>query len=302
MVDSVEIGNEPGNWTDADYARIFGAMAQGIRDGDPKIKIATCNLTTGPSGKYEKSVNCVTNHTDLIDVFNVHSYAQLDGWPTWRRSFPEDSKLPRYLQDVDKLCQWRDDNAPGKPVWVTEFGYDSSTKKPPGDGASAKWGVTDTEQAQWLVRSILVFSALPVDRAYIYFFNDQDQPSLHASSGITRHFQPKPAYHALAHLQQMLGEYRFHGMIRNQSDKVRAQEYRNNSNKIVWVIWSPTGSEMTSTIALHDLPGKLIDAQRMPLTKLSDSSSGASISAETTDRGVQLRVDESPAYLVFEKQ
>ncbi len=302
-VDSVEIGNEPGNWSDADYARIFSAMAQGIREGDPKLKIVTCNLTTGPSGNYEKSVNCVTNFGDLIDVLNVHSYAQLDGWPTWRRSFPENPKLPHYLQDVEKLCRWRDDNAPGKPVWVTEFGYDSSTKKPPNDGASAKWvGVSDVQQAQWLVRSILVFSAMPVDRAYIYFFNDEDGPSLHASSGITRHFQPKPAYYALAHLQQMLGECRFHGMITNQSDTIRAQEYQNGSNKVVWVVWSPTGSGTTSTITLHDLPGRLVETQRMPLTKLADSSSSASISTEATDRGVQLRVDESPAYLVFEKQ
>jgi len=45
--------------------------------------------------------------------------------------------------------------------------------------------------AQWLVRSLLVFSAMPVERAYLYFFNDEDQPRFHASAGITRHYQPK---------------------------------------------------------------------------------------------------------------
>ena len=122
LVEAVEIGNEPGKWNDADYTRMFKAMAQGIRAGDPKLKIATCNLTTGKSGDYEKSVDCVANCPELFDVLNVHSYAQLEGWPTWRRSFPEDPKLPHYLQDVAELCQWRDAHAPGKPVWLGESG------------------------------------------------------------------------------------------------------------------------------------------------------------------------------------
>ena len=45
--ESVEIGNEPGKWSDADYTRIFRAMAEGVRKGDPRMKIATCNLTAG---------------------------------------------------------------------------------------------------------------------------------------------------------------------------------------------------------------------------------------------------------------
>src|SRR4030095_1219380 len=40
LVESVEIGNEPGKWSDADYTRMFRAMAEGVRAGDPKLKIA----------------------------------------------------------------------------------------------------------------------------------------------------------------------------------------------------------------------------------------------------------------------
>ena len=52
-LEAVEIDNEPGNYSDADYARLFDAMSRGIREGDPKLKIATCNVTAGKSGKYE---------------------------------------------------------------------------------------------------------------------------------------------------------------------------------------------------------------------------------------------------------
>jgi hypothetical protein len=299
LVDSVEIGNEPGTWEDSDYTRIFQSMAEGIRAGDPRLKIVTCNLATGKSGRYEKSVACVGKFPKLFDVLNVHTYAQLENWPTWRRSFPEDPKLLKYLKDVESLCAWRDEHAQGKPVWITEFGYDSSTKPAEKTGPSAKWvGVTDEEQAQWLVRSLLVFSAMPVERAYIYFFNDDDKPGLHASAGITRHYQPKPSYYALAHLQQALGHFRFHRVVTNEPGQLRVQEYSADSNKLVWAVWSPTGEGKTFRTKLGSLPGRLVDAERMPL--LSHEGVKAMPTASQDRKTLEVEVTESPLYLFFE--
>lgn len=303
LVDSVEIGNEPGQWSDADYTRLFRAMASGIRAGDPRLKIVTCNLTTGPSGSYEKSVECVADSPALFDVLNVHSYAQLENWPTWRRSFPEDPRLPKYLQDVESLCRWRDTNAPGKPVWLTEFGYDSSTKPAPKTGDFSQWvGVTDEQQAQWLVRSLLVFSALPVERAYIYFFNDEDKPALHASAGLTRNFQPKPSYHALAHFQRVLGECRFNRVVTNEPGKLRVQEYRDarNLKRVVWAVWSPTGEGRGAVAVLEGAPGKLKELQKMPLVPGPATSLPKSAVRQLAPRRLEVPVDESPLYLVFE--
>lgn len=296
LVDSIEIGNEPGRWSDADYSRIFKAMARGVRQGDPKLAIATCNLTAGKSGGYEKSAECVGEFPDLFDVLTLHTYAQLEGWPTWKRSFPEDPNLPHYLSDVEALCRWRDAHAPGKPVWITEFGYDSSTKTPAPTGDFARWqGVTDVQQAQWLVRSLLVFSTMPVERAYVYFFNDDDQPSMHASAGLTRHFQPKPAFYALAHAQRLLGAYRFARMVMNEPGKARVQEYRNDAGEAIWVAWRPTGSQGSSAVLLKDIPGALLKAERMPLSpELSPASP-----QQAPDGAIQVQVDESPLYLVF---
>jgi serine/threonine-protein kinase ATR len=228
----------------------------------------------------------------------VHTYALLENWPTWRRSFPEDPRLPKYLQDVEAICRWRDVHAASTPVWVTEFGYDSSTKLPDKNGPDGKWvGVTDEQQAQWLVRSLLVFSAMPVERAYIYFFDDKDKPSFHASSGITRSFEPKPSFHALAHLQKMLGEYRFDRVVKNEPGGLRIQEYLHGEDrkKIVWVAWSQSGRGRVLKAQLTDVPGKLMQSQKMPL------------SPKETDTGVhaaasELEITESPIYLFFQAQ
>ena len=278
LVDSVEIGNEPGKWIDSDYTRVFKSMAEGIRAGDPKLKIATCYITTGKSNDYAKNVSCVEKYPALYDVLNVHTYAMLENWPAWRRSFPEDPRLPHYLQDISDICRWRDNNAPDKAVWVTEFGYDSTTKPAEATGDFSKWvGVTDTQQAQWLVRSLLVFSSMPVDRAYIYYFNDEDEPKLHASSGLTRHFVPKPSFYALSHLQRVLGDCRFTRIVKNTADPVRIQEYRNDSGRIIWAVWSPTGEGKKFITVLAATPGKLVETQHMPLTESEatvDSSPG----------------------------
>ena len=301
LLDSVEIGNEPGQWSDEDYTRMFRATAEGVREGDPKLKIVTCNLTTHKSGKYEKSVECIAKFPQLVDVLNIHTYAQLENWPTWRRSFPEDPKLSKYLQDVEALIRWRDANAAGKPIWITEFGYDSSTQPSPKSGDFAKWaGVTDEQQAQWLVRALLVFSAMPVERAYIYFFDDKDKPGLHASSGITRNFQPKPSFHALAHLQRLIGAYRFNGVVTNEPAKLRVQEYRHeaDAHKIRWVVWSPTGERRSAVVTLHGAPGKLVEAQRMSLTAASSPLLAAK---QDRDGTIETEVNESPVYLLFER-
>jgi len=296
LLQSVEIGNEPGKWSDADYATMFRSMAEGLREGDPKLTIATCNLTTGKSGGYEKSVDCLKGLLPLVDVLNVHSYAQLEGWPTWKRSFPEDPALKTHLPDIEALCKWRDANAPGKPVWLTEFGYDSSTKPSPTTGDFSKWqGVSDLRQAQWLVRSALVFSSMPIDRAYVYFFDDKDEPQVHGSSGLTRNFQPKPSFHALAHFQKTLGGYRFSRIIKNEPGQIRLQEYvhATDPKRLAWVIWSPTGEDRTFQQKITNLPGKLISAERMSL-----DGTAKPVSLSSTQI---VEVDESPLYLIFEK-
>ena len=299
LVESVEIGNEPGKWSDADYSRMFKAMATGLRAGDPKLKIATCNLTTGKSGNYEKSVACLTGLSDLVDVLTIHSYAQLENWPTWRRSFPEDPALPRYLKDVTDLCRWRDEHTKDKPVWITEFGYDSTTQPQEKTGDFAKWvGDTDEQLAQWLVRSYLVFSAMPVERAYLYFFNDEDKASLHASSGLTRHFKPKPSFHAVSHLQRTLGDYRFTRIVKNEPS-IRVQEYQHGTgNKVTWVVWTPTLEGKDTEITLEGVPGKLVSATKMPLT---EKAKEIALPGQPTPSSVKVTASGSPVYLVFEK-
>lgn len=300
LVTSAEVGNEPGKYDDAAYRRVFAAMAAGLRAGDPRLTVLPCALTVTASGDYARSVTTLAGLDRLWDALNLHVYAMAEGWPTWRRSYPEDPAI-RYLAEVRELMAWRDAHAPGKPVWITEFGWDASTKRPPATGDAAKWvGVTDRQQAQWLVRSFLLFARLGVARAYIYFFNDDDQPSLHAASGLTRGFAPKPSFHAVSHLFATLGAYRFDRVLLEERGGAYAWRFAHGTdpNRAVVAAWSATGSDRTVVRDL-DLDGwSVTGATRMPLTARPAARPG------WRARGGRARVtlDETPVYLFLARR
>lgn len=299
LVALAEIGNEPGHLKDDFYRKLFTAMARGLREGDPKLQIATCAAIDGKSHKYAKSLECVQGLEELYDVINLHTYAQVEGWPTWKRSFPEDPNID-YLQKVRQVIDWRNEHAAGKPIWITEYGWDACTRPAPQEGTFKKWvDVSDQQQAQYLVRSTLIFMSLDVDRAYIYWFNDSDKPQVHGSSGLTRNYQPKPSYHALVHFMQSLGNTRL-VRVRRADPTAYVYEFADGTNpaKRVLVAWSPSGAGKSAKLTL-DMSGlTLRRAERMPLK----SGPAPRVEVKPQNGKLTLEVSESPTYVFAERE
>jgi hypothetical protein len=296
LAEAVEIGNEPGKYDDASYRLLFEHAAQGMRRGDPKLQIATCAMYARPSGPYHKDLATVKGLESLYDVINVHSYAELAGYPTWRRSFPEDPQLD-FLTKIREVLTWRDTNAPGKQVWLTEFGWDATTKPQATEGDFKKWeGVTDVQQAQYLVRAFLAFAELDLDRAYIFWFNDDDKPTVHASSGLTRNYQPKPAFHAVSQMLSALGDYRFERALTRKPGELCITSFAHSMdmNLSIWVVWSPTGEGRKVNSRIRVPAGTLDRVERMALT----GGAPEAVRWARLDGGeVEFEVSESPTYL-----
>jgi hypothetical protein len=295
LVQSVEIGNEPGKYDDASYRTLFENVAGAMRKADPKLLISTCAVYDRASGDYHKAADTVKGLEALYDIVNVHSYAMAEGWPTWRRSFPEDERIA-FLEDIRGVIDWRDRNAPGKQVWLTEFGWDASSKRPAPDGPSKDWvDVSDEQQAQFIVRGFLTFAELDLDRAYLYWFNDSDEPSLHAASGITRNYEPKPSFHAMAHLFLTLGDYRFSRVVAKRAGDLFAFEFRHGAEpgKRIVAVWSPTGEERTASARLDVDAAEVERAERMPLR----AGRAEAVPWTPSGDGIELQVGESPVYL-----
>ena len=158
--------------------------------------------------------------------------------------------------------------------------------------------VTDLQQAQYLVRAFILFSEKDVQRAYMYYYDDNNGPSVHASSGLTRNFIPKMSFWAVKQLYETLGEYRFNSIIKKTKDQVYVYEYvhGSDSNLKIWVIWSPTNNNNKQFITLSGLPGKVIQSTVMSTEK--DSLNDATLEYLDLNR-IRVEITESPTYLTF---
>ena len=320
---SMEIGNEPGNRFEASLFRtLFTTMARGIRDGDPEMKILTPTVHARQGNDYSQDLNSIYKDTDVLplyDVINVHIYADLSekepGKSPWNRTYPEDPAT-EYLQIVDEIVDWRNLNAPGKEIWVTEFGYDACTpevmNQREGWALTLDWqGVSDLQQAQYIIRSLFHFAERDVDRAYIYYYDDSNEPSTHASAGLTRNFEPKMSFWAVRQLYRLLGEYCFVEIVPQtgtEKNPVLVYAFRHDEDpgKVIWAVWSPTGTPShmkddyipRSFIAnLRNLPGTPIDVVSMSTS--SDEGNEEKPQWEIEDSAIAVTVSESPLYIIF---
>jgi serine/threonine-protein kinase ATR len=303
LASSIEIGNEPAKYSEAQYRTLFEAMARGVRAGDPKLKIATCAVMTGKPDQWSKPLSAIAGLESLYDVLNIHSYAFKDKWPTWRRSYPEDPSIP-FLKEIDGVVHWRDEHAPGKELWLTEFGYDSATKPPAADGPWKDWvGVTDEQQARYIVRSFLVLSSMELDRAYLYFFNDQDEAQLHGASGITRNFKPKPSFYAMAHLYRSLGDYRFVRVVpwEGPERELYCFEYErlDHPGDRVHVAWLPTSESKSILVLLSLPPGSegVYRVERMATSAVPPEKVKYLSGRTAKSIAVEVEVTETPVFL-----
>ena len=206
---AVEIWNEPnlnpnpdahyGAWAAPldEFWPVFRAGAEGAKAADPKTPVTSpgmAGLTLEvleplrqfhyPDGK---------TPVDFFDILNVHYYsgrqapeiATRDG--NVARQGNEQSSIT-YPDNLRELIAWRDMYAPGKPIWLTETGYDSA----------GPFGTNERYQAARIPRVMLLALAAGVDKVFLYR-EAGSTPSMHAAAGLVRDDSSrKPSYFTVA--------------------------------------------------------------------------------------------------------
>ena len=295
-------------------------MALGIRDGDPRVKILTPAVQARPGDDYSQDLRGLYGEKDILplyDVINLHTYASVERQkPTespWNRSYPEDPAIA-YLKVADEAIAWRNAHAPGKEVWITEFGYDACT--PEAMSRRRDWflkldwqGHMDLQQAQYLIRSFFTFAERDIQRAYIYYYDDNDSPSVHGCAGLTRKFVPKMSFWAVKQLYELLGEYRFKRVVRKGADDLCVYEFEHGSepDRVTWVAWSPTGTRANEKD--HYMPREtkatLSGLPALPLRVVGMATTNGAVPQpsweKTSPSSISLNIGESPTYLLMER-
>ncbi len=181
IVDAIEVMNEAdgdegwGNYiTIEQYAALLNAVydgdqgrlgpGYGVKAADPNMPVSITGVAYGL-----ESIKAITAAAGRApyDIINIHHYCFVfdTRWNKRISVAPEWGGLVELLRDT---VAWRDENAPGKPIWLTEFGWDS-------DPEACSEAVTEQEAANYLIRSMILAKEAGADKAFWFYLKDIDE-------------------------------------------------------------------------------------------------------------------------------
>lgn len=197
-VQAYEIWNEPNHsffWPHgvdaAGYAEVLARAYRAVKQADADALVVMGGLSMNDWGYLEALYAAGAGGS--FDVAAVHPYTgRVDPDWCWPQAGSTRNAREAFcgIEEVRRTMVAHGDA--GKPIWLTEFGWSSST---------GEWGVTAAEQADYLVKALAKLESYPYVRmALWYAFRNlywlRDAPdSLEANYGLLRSdFRPKPAY------------------------------------------------------------------------------------------------------------
>lgn len=249
LLDMVEIGNEPWDYSSGFYRQILTHMLRGMKAADQDIRVVPAALQAsfrqfeGHDYNNYAGENLSAEILSMADGLNGHFYAHMYNNDGVRIStFPENPL--NELHASRNLIRFRDANAKGKAVYVTEFGYDSQGG---GENCTHPECVSEAQQAAWGIRAAILLLRNGIERAYWYFFaNEFTDSFLHSRSGLTGSlntgFEKKQSYFAFQQLQSILGNS-FLSRIIEENSTYYCYLFENDQQKKFALVWRPIGGD-----------------------------------------------------------
>ncbi len=236
----------------ADYDGHKGAIGSnvGLKVADPSAKMIMSGLAR-PEVEHLKAVKLWSDYyrggSVPFDVINIHHYSNSSGVQHGGDKVygisPEDDDLKGRME---RFVQYRDEQMPGKELWITEFGYDTHPESPQGVPEIGSFSREEV-QAQWIVRSYLELAASGIDRAAMYMLRDVDphDPTQYSTSGLTEcqdsSWRPKASWFYVSALRNRLWGMVYDQEVEIKGQKVKAYRFTMpNGRQSAYVLWSPT--------------------------------------------------------------
>lgn len=208
-VDAYEIWNEPNIkrfWSTgpnaAEYTQLLRASFTAVREADPDARVVFGGLSTNDYEFLSRAYDAGAK--GYFDVLATHPYTYCGS------TGPDDLRRSGGRITADSFLGYRElralmvERGDVKPIWFTEFGWNTATTQcNPGAG---QWqgGVSEARQAQYLTRAFELIEQDPYVEVALwyglrnnYWANDADEPE--ARYGLLRvDYSRKPAFHAFA--------------------------------------------------------------------------------------------------------
>ncbi len=299
----------------ADYDGHLSAMGKtfGVKNADPTMNFVMGGLVNADTAYLKIMLfwaNTVRNGIFPADVLNFHHYSNDGGGQGGTQTMAYSPEQDSLKQKVAAVVAYRDKNLPGKPVWFSEFGYDTnpnSIQGAPAIGAQSSWET----QARWIIRSYLAIAAGGADRAHMFMLPDVYGPSSSefSSSGLTTAstddgtyaaYTKKTSWYYLYTFRKLLTGYQFAGEVSSGNASVLIYSFTKASNpadSIIYAVWSPTRTDATISNYKLTLPNSFTGATQIELT--NGDTTGVSTVLTTSGGQAILTVDEKPDFIVL---
>jgi hypothetical protein len=280
LIQYIECDNERDKWwkgrkayqTGREYAANLSAFYDGhkqkmgkgvgVKNADPSMKVVMAGLAN-PSTDYLKGMIdwCKENRgykkdgtIDLCwDVINFHYYTNESSQK--RGIAPEKESNGKYASALaQSFLQLAQKMNLDIPVWVTEAGYDLDQNSP-NKAIPIKEKTAMQTQADWLLRTALLYSRNGIEKVFFYQLYD-DSPGtgkIYGSSGlINKDFSNRPASDYMKQTIKLFGEFVF---VKSKQSSPIVDYYTNAKNQELYVAYIPdeVGSQAKFELIL---PGK----------------------------------------------
>lgn len=287
----------------ADYDGHEGIMGKdkGIKNADPGAKLVMSGIAI-PNVDYLRAMKFWFDHNRkdkkfVFDVITAHHYCNAKGSQAEMTEgiSPEEDGLKNI---VKKIAAFRDEVAPDREVWVTEFGWDTNTATP-------QSAPSEEVQGRWLVRAYLECFAAGIDRVMMYMLRDVDpkSPIQFSSSGLIGplgDFRVKPSWFYLYTLRSQLSGLLFDRELESGDARVRIYQFRDPSQKRdILVMWCPQDHQ----IAVN-FEWEVSNASHNPtVVSLADGEKhGIMTRLEIRDGKIKVSITSSPIFVTIQRE
>lgn len=322
----IEVENEPDgppDWGDQVTLEQYAAQLNAVYDGNQGklgkgygIKAADPDMTVsvGGLGFNLPALKEIIGYAGRqpFDIINVHFYTFKNIRENYRVSIPPEWSSLEF--DMREIVEWRNVNATGKPVWLTEIGWDTK------DYSTEI--VTEQEAANYLIRSYLLALGAGVEKCFWFIFKDLDtgkNPHVFLSSGLFENeksewegetrLKPKMTYWYNATFKALTAAYVFEGDFMVSTDStIRQYNFtgKNPSKKlaVLWYCsverkrWQPIPAPL-EVEHVYEVPDGW-EVSR--IIKPADGTiNGKEISTTVTSTGLKFLLSGTPAFILLEK-
>lgn len=223
---------------DGDQGRL--GPGYGVKAADPNMLVSITGVSYGV-----ESLKKITEAAGRApyDIVNIHHYCWIfdERWSKWIGVAPEWGGLEKLIRDT---AAWRDEAAPGRPIWLTELGWDTLP-------TSATQAVTEQEAANFLIRCMILAKYFGADKVFWFYYKDTDDHAegQFSTSGIYRNqtvlnpepppkLVPKLTYWYYATLKNLLGPTVYQGRVDAGNETIYHFEFKHkDGGQTISVLW-----------------------------------------------------------------